>query len=455
MADYDFVVIGGGPAGYTAALKAAERGARVAVVEAERPGGACINHTCIPTNIMLSAATSFLETRELDVMGVFSVGETFNYGRAAARKDALAKQLADGTRAALRIAKVALIEGRAAFRSAEAISVTAGDGVQELAAQAFLIATGSRWEAPSIPGVAPERVLTADAVHRLAEAPKSALILGGGPADTAFGLEYAVLLTAAGAQVTIATPAARLLPGVDQTVAEVAVAALGDLGITVLTGAHVRGGPGMDVEVEHGGGSTTVEAELLVAADTRKPFVEGLNLEAAGLPASAPISVGRDCRTRVPRILAAGDVTGGVMLTNAASHMGEVAAINATGGAARTRLSAVPQLLHGVPEIAWIGMTEEAARAAGHEVATGIADLGYNARAMTLGARQGMVKVVAERELGEILGVHMVGPGGAEVLAAAATAMQAEVTVHDLAATVYWHPSLAEGLAEAARRALA
>jgi dihydrolipoamide dehydrogenase len=143
------------------------------------------------------------------------------------------------------------------------------------------------------------------------------------------------------------------------------------------------------------------------------------------------------------------------MLTNAASHMGEVAAINATGGAARTRLSAVPQLLHGVPEIAWIGMTEEAARAAGHEVATGIADLGYNARAMTLGARQGMVKVVAERELGEILGVHMVGPGGAEVLAAAATAMQAEVTVHDLAATVYWHPSLAEGLAEAARRALA
>jgi dihydrolipoamide dehydrogenase len=290
-------------------------------------------------------------------------------------------------------------------------------------------------------------------VHQLPEAPKSALILGGGPADTAFALEYAVLLAAAGSSVTLATPAERLLPGVDAAIADVAIAALADLGIAVFTGAAVQGAEAARLQVTHAGGQEEVEAGLVVAADTRRPFSEGLNLAAAGIRADGAIAVDRDCRTSAGNIFAAGDVTGGVMLTNAASHMGEVAAINATGGEAKTRLRAVPRLLHGVPEIGWIGLTEEQARAAGHDVTTGIADLAYNARAVTLGARQGMVKVVAERDLGEILGVHVVGPGVAEVLAGATTAIQAEVTVHDLAATIFWHPSMAESLAEAARRA--
>jgi dihydrolipoamide dehydrogenase len=200
--------------------------------------------------------------------------------------------------------------------------------------------------------------------------------------------------------------------------------------------------------------SETVPAEVLIAVDIRQPFFKGLNLAAAGIAATDCVPVDRGCRTNVPFVFAAGDVTGGPMLSSAATHMGEVAAVNATGGEAVARLSRIPHLLHGVTEIGWIGLTEEAAKAQGYDVATGVFDLSFNARAIALGARTGIVKVVAERELGEILGIHVVGPEASEIVAVAAALMQAETTIHDLAATVPWHPSAAEGLVAAARRAL-
>jgi dihydrolipoamide dehydrogenase len=152
-------------------------------------------------------------------------------------------------------------------------------------------------------------------------------------------------------------------------------------------------------------------------------------------------------------VYAAGDVTGGVMVTAAAAHMGEVAGTNAAGGSARTRLHHLPYALHTEPEIGWVGISESAARAAGHDVVTAVVDLSWTARAITLGGREGVLKVVAERELGEVLGIHAVGPGAAEIVAAGATAMQAELTLDDVAATVHWHPSAAESLADAARAA--
>ena len=186
----------------------------------------------------------------------------------------------------------------------------------------------------------------------------------------------------------------------------------------------------------------------------RQPYFETLNLAAAGVDAApSGIAVDAACRTSNPAVYAAGDVTGQVMLSSSATHMGEVAGTNAVGGKARTRLNRVPHMLHTVPEIGWIGFTEGAAKAKGYDVISGVCDLSYNARAITLGAREGVVKVVAERELGEILGVHVVGPGVAEIMNIAATVMQTEATVHDLAAMTYWHPSMAEGLVEAARRA--
>lgn len=453
MPDFDIIVIGGGPAGYTAALRAAERGAAVALVEAEKPGGACVHYACIPTNIMLGAVEAHLVGREMDALGVFGVDERFNYARAAARKEPLIRMIADGITAALAMRRVQLVHGRAAFAGPDRVTIT-GRQRGELSAAAFVLATGTRWEPPALPGIAPERLVTADVAHSLLTVPAAALVLGGGPADTAFALEYAFLLAAAGSRVTLATPYPRLLPALDAALAEVAAATLTDAGVAVLVEASVTGGDEQMATVTHREGVTAVPAEIVVAADPRRPFAEGLNLAAAGVRAEGHIPVDRACRTNVPHVFAAGDVTGGAMLTNAAAHMGEVAGGNAAGGESVTRLRALPHLLHTAPEIGWIGRTETQARAAGYEVCTGTFDLGYNARAIALGARRGLVKVVAERELGEVLGVHAVGAGASEILAAAATAMQAEVTLADLAATVHWHPSVAEGLAEAARRAL-
>lgn len=454
MADVDVAVIGGGPAGYSAALRAAEAGASVAVIEAERPGGSCVHHACIPTNILLGAVATFLDARELAVMGVFEAGEQWNLGRAAARKSALVNKMTDGIVAALRMHKVRLIPGRATFRDESTLSIAADGGTTALSAEAIIIATGTRWVPPSIPGLSQERLLTADNVQGLVQVPSSAVVLAGGPAETAFALEYATLLAVAGSNVTVVQAGARLLPGLDTSLSEAAARTLTDLGINVFTGAALEGHGTNEVMVVTSQGQSTVAAEIVVAADVRRPFFEGLALDAAGVQAETHVIVDRSCRTNRPTIFAAGDVTGGAMLTNAAIHMGEVAGTNATGGAARTSLGALPHVIHTYPGIGWIGLTEEGARAAGHDVVTGIFDLSYNARAITIGAREGLVKVVADRKLGEVLGVHAVGPEVAEILAVATVTMQAEIRLQDLAAMIPWHPSVSEGLVEAARRAV-
>lgn len=455
MADYDVLIIGGGPAGYAAALKAAEFGANVALIEAEKPGGACVHHACIPTEILLDAAMKHVEARELSVLGLFEAGERFNFAAAVARKDTLVRQVSEGIRAALRLRKVTVIEGRASFSSPNAVSVDTSDGRKELSAEAFVIATGTRWEPAAIPHLADERILTADGVQTLTVAPKSAVVLGGGPCEVDFALEYAALLAIAGSDVTLLTPQARILPALDHDLSAVARMAMTDLGVRVIEGLTEISADGNEVVIHHGGEEARAPAEIVVAADVRHPYFATLNLAAAGVIAGKAITVDRTCRTNVPHIFAAGDVTGELMLSSAASHMGEVAAANATGGEAHTRLAALPRVLHGFPDLAWVGKTEESARTAGYDVVTGIYDLSYGARAITLGARKGIAKVIAERGLGQILGVHVAGPGAGEMVAVASGLMQAEATIDDLAAMVAWHPSMTEGLVEAARRALA
>lgn len=455
MERHDVAVIGGGPAGYAAALKAAELGARVALIEAEKPGGACVNFACIPTNILLGSAHAFLEAREFDVMGVFESGDQFNFGRAVARKDALLPRIADGVRAMLRMRKVTLVHGRATFRDANSLDIALVEGgAATLEAGAFVIATGSRWEAPVIPGLPAEKVVLPDQLQRLATPPARVAILADGPGSVPFGLEYAVLLAAAGSEVVVLREGEELVSGLDSDLQHFVRNGLESLGVRVCTGVRNVSGDGDTLSFTASDGESSVVVDAVLAADPRQPFIHGLGLEKAGLDASSGIAVDRSCRTAVPHILAAGDVTGGAMLSNVSSHMGDIAGINAAGGSAVTRLPAIPRLLHTFPSVGWVGLTEADARREGYDVTSGAADIGFNAMAVAMGAREGAVKVIAERELGEILGVHVAGPRAEEILAVATAAMQAEIPVDDLAAAVQWHPGIAESLAEASRRAL-
>lgn len=459
MEQRDLVIIGSGPGGHAAALRAAELGARVALVEADSPGGNCVSFACLSNVVMLETVRAALELQDLSLAGVMAAGDGLSFPRAAARRNRLVAGLVEGIRNQLQALKIDFIHGLARLTSPQTATVSLSDGGStELSAAAFVIATGARPEPPSLPGRS-EEILTMDQALRLPEAPASALALGGGPVGLGFVLEQAFVLASFGSRVTVAEPGAEVLPGADEELVSYLMQVLEAAGVRVLTNTRVRevvaGGGSRDALLTAPEGDLRVPAGVVMAPDCRRPHFEGLGLEEIGVATSAEgVRVDDRCATTVPGIFAVGDVTGGLMLSHAAAHQGRVAAENALGLDARVRLRAVPRTLHTQPELAYVGLNEQQARERGHEVRIGIADLGANLNAVARGRGEGVVKLVADARHGEILGVHAMGPGVCELIGQAALAMELEATVHDLAAVTQWHPSLSEALVEAARRAL-
>jgi dihydrolipoamide dehydrogenase len=450
MTGIHVAVIGGGPAGHAAALAAASRGATVTLMEAEVIGGQCVHSTCIPSGLLLSAAVPFIESQELAVTGVIDLGPDLNLGRAQARRQALVARLAKTISASLSMAGVNVVNGRAVITGPGRLDVLSAGGSREaLTADAIVVATGSRWEPPRYPGVPDSRVITLDAVVSLDRAPSSAVVLAGGPAGTAFAVESAFLLAAAGSDVILAAPGGRLIEDLDADMDEIFRGGLGGMGIRTVTGATL-----VDANLVYEGGEDPFKSDVLVAPDIRRPHTASLGLEAAGvaLGPDGAVAVDDRCRTSADGVLAAGDVTGQVMITAAAQAAGRVAGANAAGADQGVRLDVIPRVLHTYPGVAWVGASEEAAAAAGWDIAVSLVDLTTSPRSIVLGGREGVLKLVAERELGQVLGVQVVGPDVAEIVAVAALAVQTELTIDDLAASAQWHPSAAESLVEAARQ---
>ena len=450
----DVAVIGGGPAGYTAALAAARVGASVALAEPELLGGTCVNWSCIPTNVLTASVHTSLEARELAFLGVLSAGDDIDLRRLGERRSSLVRVLAGGITKALRNAGVEVLQGRAELVPGGMHVGLDGDSVP-VEAQSVVVAAGARWAVPEFPGIRPDRVLTADLVQALDAAPATAVVIGGGPADTAFAVEYAFLLASLGTSVTLALPGPLVVPGLDRDLDPAVTSTLETLGVEVLRSASLVGSEEDKVTIAHAEGASVVTADVVIVADRRVPAADGIGLASVGVDvAGGAIVVDRSCRTSAAGVLAVGDVTGGAMLTAAALHMGEVAGLVAAGDSATTRLGALPHVLHTFPGAGWVGVTEQTARQQGSDVATAVVDLAHNGRAVALGGRDGYLKLVADAGTGEILGVHVVGPDVGEVISVASTAMQSELTVDELAATVAWHPSLTESLVGAARLVL-
>ncbi len=449
--DYDLIVIGSGPGGYHAAVRAAQLGLKVACVEKGDVGGVCLNVGCIPTKALLHVAHTLEEGKHARDFGV-SFGEpTLDLKALEAWKAGIVKKLTGGVRQLFKGAKVELVEGEARFVGAHTLQV----GDRTLSAKAFIVATGSR--PISIPGfeVDGDRIVDSTGALLLSEVPKRFLALGG----SAIGLEFADVYAALGSEVTVVELLDRIVPTADADAGKALHQALAKRGITIRTGTkavsqkRTKAGTEVTVEGKDGKRDKVVVDKVLVAVG-RAPNGKGLGLEEIGVVVDERgyVPTSDTMQTNVPHVYAIGDVARAPLLAHKAMKEGLVAAEHAAGKKVAYD-TLVPAVIYTNPELASVGMTEAEAKEAGFDVRVGSFPLAASGRAMAMGVGAGMVKVIGDGATDLLLGVHIVAPGAGDLIAEAALAMEMGTTLEDLAATQHPHPTLSEGLMEAAEHA--
>lgn len=453
--NYDLVVLGGGTGGYVAAIRAAQLGMSVAVVEKEKVGGTCLHVGCIPTKALLHTAEVLHQVRNGESLGIVVGSVALDYAKAAAYKDRVVNQLYRGVQYLLKKNGVTTIAGRGHLVDAHRILVEREGSSEEVTGKNLLIATGSVPRA--LPGVPfdGQRVVNSDHVLASSEVPRSILILGGG----AIGVEFASMYNDFGCEVTLVEMMDQLLPNEDPDIAKTLRNLFTRRGITVMTGARLQTetlqvtGEGVVASVvEADGSSKQVRAERLLVAVGRSPVTEGLGLEAVGVATERGfIRVDQRYRTNVPGIYAIGDVIGGYLLAHVAAHEG-IIAVETMAGLDPEGLSPVriPRVTYCRPEVASLGWTEQEAQAQGFEVKVGTFPLRANGRSLILGEADGMVKLVADKKTDALLGAHLIGPNASELINEMALARFLEGTGWEVAESVHAHPTVSETLHEAA-----
>lgn len=448
----DVLVIGGGPGGYVAAIRAAQLGGKVVLVERDKLGGTCLNRGCIPTKALLKSTEYLLVPREAAEMGVNLKLESFDLQKMKGRKDRVVAQLAGGVQYLLRKNKIELIEGTARISGPGAVEATDRKGrTARRSARKIIIATGSKPAALPVPGGDHPLVITSEDALQLDSVPGKVVIVGGG----AVGIEFAFIYRNLGSEVTLVEMMPQLLPQMDAEVVEILEKTMRGQGIAVYTGAQVEriedAPGGLAVLVSAPGGSLRLEAGQVLAAAGRAPDTEGLGLEAAGVKTErGRIVVNEYMETSVPGIYAIGDVTGGILLAHVASAEGMAAAENAMGGTSAVDYKVVPGCIYSTPEVAGVGLTEKQAREQGYKVLVGKFPFAASGKAVAVGAPVGLAKIVADERFGEILGVHLVGERATDLIAEAALAIKLEATADEIIDTIHAHPTMAETLMEAA-----
>ncbi|MEM2905362.1 MAG: dihydrolipoyl dehydrogenase [Candidatus Bathyarchaeia archaeon] len=448
----DVLVIGAGPGGYTAAIRAAQLGAHVALVEREEVGGVCVNRGCIPTKTLLHTASVLSLLQRESALTQPMKGLSVNYPEAMARKKRIVDRLVSGIRALLNTNGIELLEGTALFRNARTVEVSARDGGKgTVETERVILATGSRPSVPPIPGLGALGVYTSDNILKLSEVPPSLLVIGGG----AVGLEFAEIYRSLGSQVTVVEMMPHILPQEDHEIAEQLTRLMSGQGISILANTRAQGIQGAregekTVTVNTPKGARKLEAAYVLMAVGRAPNTEALGLEGLGVAMmKGRIQVDDGCRTNIPGLFAVGDVTGGAF-AHAAAAQGVVAAENATGGNSRFKARTTPRCIFTIPQVASVGLTEEEAATGGYKVQVGRFPFSASGAAQAAGEPEGFVKVIADSETGEILGVHILGAAATELISTAALAMRLEATVEDLGNLTCPHPTFAEALKEAA-----
>ena len=450
MQEFEVLVIGGGPGGYVAAIRAAKNGAKTALVERKEFGGTCLNIGCIPTKTLIAGVDVYHKARHAMEFGVKITGDVSpDWEAMLARKDSVIKTLRGGIGSLLKAAGVTVFKGHAAFTGRKAVKVVDAEGapVEEIAANKIIIASGSE---TLVPGFIPKgkRVITSTELLSIPEIPKSLLILGGG----VIGCEFACLFAELGTKVTIVEMLESIMPNIDRETSGVVAAQMRKMGIEIMNGKPLGDLKADDSGVSGKVGDLTVSADYLLVSIGRKPALDGMNIAASGVKTNERgwIPVDATCRTNVPGIFAIGDATGSWQLAHAASAMGVVAADVACGKKNAFDGSLVPGCIFTSPEIGSVGKSQEQCDREGIETKVGKFPFAALGKAMAINETVGFCKIIADAKTDQVLGVHIVGPHATDLIAEACPALHLEITARELGKAIHAHPTLGEAMMEAA-----
>ena len=454
MADqYDLVVIGSGPGGYVAAIRAAQLGLKTAIVERDALGGICLNWGCIPTKALLRSAEIYETLHRLDEFGLNADNIGFDAEAVVARSRKVAAQLSNGVKFLMKKNKIDVIEGSGKLAGAGKVAVESKDGKKnELTAKNIILATGAR--ARTVPGLEPdgERIWTYREAMVPKSIPKSLIVVGSG----AIGIEFASFYRAFGTEVTVVEMLERILPVEDEEISKEAARAFKKRGIRLLTGATVerveKGKHGVSATIARGGKTENIDAEIVISAVGIVGNVENLGLEDAGVEVEkTDVVVNEWLETGAKGVYAIGDLVGPPWLAHKASHEGVLAAEHMAGlkGLHPIDTTKIPGCTYSTPQIASVGLTEAKAKEQGYEVKVGRFPFRANGKAIALGETEGFVKTVFDAKTGELLGAHMIGAEVTELIQGFGIARTLEATEADLIHAVFPHPTLSEMISEA------
>jgi len=448
---YDIAIIGAGPGGYVTAIRAAQMGASVLVIEREKLGGTCVNWGCIPTKAFLADLKPFYKIKRSPL---YEGSEQLfpNLDKMVLRKNQVVETMTKGIEALFRSNGVQLVHGTGYFDDSKTIGVIRNDRKEIYGASNIIIATGSKAATLANVNIDGKHVLSNEEILNLEEIPRDIIIIGGG----VIGVEFATIFNALGTQVTIVEMLPAIIPGGDDEVTFLLNALLQKQGMTILTNTEVTGISAtmgkVDVKVQdESRKEEQFTTEKVLMAIGRSPYTEGLGIERIGLKKDGPfIGVNARMETNVDGVYAIGDVIGKMMLAHAASAEGIVAVDNIMGKTREIDYRKIPSCVYTIPEMAWVGLYEKEALEKGLDIRVGKFPYQCNSKAVAMGEPNGFVKIIADKESGEIFGVHILGEEATDLIGECVLAINLGATVKNLAEVVKGHPTLSETVMEAA-----
>ncbi len=446
----DVCIIGGGPGGYVAAIRASQLGAKVILIEKDKLGGVCLNHGCIPAKTLLHSSQTYRMLKNLSTIGINVKDVSFDFKKMHAYKKTVVNRLFGGINYLMRKNGVSVLSGTGSFLDSNTIICTASNKKVSIGFKKAIIATGSTSALPPIQGINGKGIVNSDYLINMERVPESILIIGGG----AVGVEFASIYNSLGSRVTIIEMMDHLLPELDSSLGASLFKFLTKEGINIHLKAKVVAiqelGRNNKAKIEAEGQQFEIESQIVAVAAGRKPYTEGLGLQRIGIKMNGPaIFVDNHMNSSIDNIYAIGDVVGGIQLAHVASKEGIVASENAMGMESEMDYKRVPFCIYTDPEIASIGMSEEEASNR-YDIVVSNFPFEYNGKALASNEAFGNIRLVVDKKNGEILGVHIIGSKATELIGEAIALLNLECTAEELANIIHPHPTLTEVFSEAA-----